>query len=86
MVFLFAKHWHCAYLCGQVQTESLSQHIYIKEFDLEGAQHLLKIFSFFFQNQTDERKVTKDTTKEKKNDKDSVICPRFYSTRHLSSN
>jgi len=74
------------FLSGQVQTESLSQHIDIKEFDLGGAQHFLKIFSTFFQNQTDERKVTEDTTKEKKNYKDGVICPRFYSTRHLSSN
>lgn len=36
MVFLLAEHQHCAYLCGQGQTESLSQHICVKELDLGG--------------------------------------------------
>lgn len=47
----------------QVQTESLSQHIYIKEFDLGSAQHPLKTFSIFFRIR--DTKVTKDTIKEK---------------------
>lgn len=50
-------------LDGQVQTESLSQHIYIKEFDLGNAQHPLKNFSIFFRIR--ETKVTKGTIKKK---------------------
>lgn len=64
-VFLFAKHQHCAYLCGQIQTESLSQHIYIKEFDLGGAHHLPKIFSIFFRIRQMREKLPK-TLKRKK--------------------
>lgn len=48
---------------GEVQTESLSQHIYIKEFDLGSAQHPLKTFSIFFRIR--ETEVTKGTIKEK---------------------